>query len=282
MLLGQSLPTVLAELRDGDELVVVDSASVSADVRPLVERLGATYLRVDEPGLSRARNAGWRASRHPLVLCTDDDCHPLPGWRDAGARALADPGVGAVWGSVLPDRDSAIPLSVGLSDLRELTADSDLSMAGHGACMGFRREALEALGGFDVLLGAGGRFRSGEDKDAFDRIRRNGWRVVAAPAMAVTHVVHRDDTAARRVMTGYGVGAGVIVRKRAAEGDPGLRLLLSELWRHGVKPAWWWAKERRFAAALGALTRGAGVLQGWWSVRDWALANGHLQDPKGA
>lgn len=277
-LLAGALPAVAGALRPGDELIVVDSASTGHDVRPMVERAGGRYLRVDEPGLSRARNAGWRAATHAVLLCTDDDCLPLPGWRDAAVRALAADRVGAVWGSVVADRDSGVPLSVGLSSLVELRADSDLSMAGHGACMGFRREALEAVGGFDVLLGAGGRFRAGEDKDAFDRLRRRGWRVVAAPDMAVTHVVHREDRQARRVMHGYGIGAGVIVRKRSRAGDGGGRLLVTELWVHGLLSAAYYAKHGQLAAASAALARASGVLRGWAAVRGWPVVAGHLQD----
>lgn len=278
-LLAEALPTIGAELARADELVVVDSASVSADVGQAAEAAGATLHRALEPGLSRARNMGWRAAHAELLLFTDDDCRPLPGWRSAAVAAFADPAVGAVWGTVVADRDSPIPLSVGLDDLAELDADADLSRAGHGACMAFRRTALESIGGFDDLLGAGGRFRAGEDKDGFWRVHRAGWRVVAAPGMAVTHVVHRDERQARKVMQGYGVGTGALVVKRRALGDP-RPLLRQELWRHGALPTYYWSKQRRFAAASGALARSVGVLQGWWTTRRWEVREGHLVDPE--
>lgn len=278
-LLAEALPAVTAQLRDGDELVVVDSASTDDGVRRVAAAAGVRCLRVDEPGLSRARNAGWRATSAPVVLFTDDDCRPLEGWRDAAVAALAGDDVGAVWGSVLADRTSGIPLSVGLEELAELRADSDLSQAGHGACMAFRRSSLEALRGFDEQLGAGGAFRAGEDKDAFDRVRRTGARVLAAPAMAVTHVVHRDDRAARRVMLGYGVGTGALLHKRRAAGDPYWQLLAAELWRHGALPAARWTRDRRFAAATGAAAKAAGVLRGAWALRGWDVQDGHLVPP---
>jgi GT2 family glycosyltransferase len=280
-LLAEALPHVQAELAPGDELVVVDSASRTADVGSVARAAGATVLRCEQPGLSRARNAGWRAASRPVVLFTDDDCRPLPGWRDAAVRALAEPKVGAVWGDVRADRDSGIPLSVGTSGLDELTPASDLSQTGHGACMAYRREVLEQLGGFDEELGAGGRFPSGEDKDAFWRALRGGWRVRAALDMAVTHVVHRDDTEARRVMVAYGVGAGVVATKRARSGDSQPHLVLGEVWRHGLLPAARWARSGRYAAATGALVRAAGVVRGWSSVRRWRVVDGHLVPPSG-
>lgn len=277
-LLAAALPTVREQLRRGDQLIVVDSASTTAEVPEVARQAGATVLREDEPGLSRARNVGWSARSEEVVLFTDDDCRPLPGWLDAAVEALSAPGVGAVWGSVLPDRDSPIPLSVGLGGLGELTSASDLSQAGHGACMAFRRTALSSIGGFDELLGAGGVFRAGEDKDALWRIHRAGWRVLAAPAMAVTHVVHRGEKEARHVMHGYGVGTGALVRKRRALGDDG-PLLREELWRHGLLPALRWTKQGRYAAASGALARSGGVLRGWWATRGWEVVDGHLVQP---
>jgi GT2 family glycosyltransferase len=277
-LLAEALPAVQQQLRDGDILVVVDSASRTSQVQEVARAAGVDVRRLSLPGLSRARNVGWRAVGAEVVLFTDDDCRPLPGWRDAAVAAFADPSVGAAWGSVVADRESGVPLSVGLDELPELSADSDLSMTGHGACMAFRRSALEALGGFDELLGAGGTFRAGEDKDGFWRVHELGLRVVAVPTMAVTHVVHRDDRQALRVMHGYGMGAGVVARKRSLQDEDG-HLLRDELWRHGMLPAYHWGRQRRFAAAAGALGRGAGVLRGWWSTRGWVVRDGHLVPP---
>ncbi len=278
-LLAEALPAICAQLRPGDDVVVVDSASHDAGVRRVADLAGVRCLRVEEPGLSRARNVGWRATTAEVVLFTDDDCRPLPGWRDAATAALAGVGVGAVWGAVLADRSSPVPLSVGLEDLAELTAGSDLSQAGHGASMAFRRASLERIGGFDRWLGAGARWRAAEDKDAFDRVRRAGLRVCAAPAMAVTHVVHRDDRAAQRVMYGYGIGTGALLRKRIAYGETYWRPLGAELWRHGLLPALRWTRERRFAAALGALIKALGVIRGAWQTRGWPVEDGHLVPP---
>ena len=64
------------------------------------DAFGARVLRLEAPGASRARNAGWRAARHSLVAFTDDDCRPQPGWLDAlaaasGGRLRHRPGRGA-------------------------------------------------------------------------------------------------------------------------------------------------------------------------------------------
>jgi GT2 family glycosyltransferase len=280
-LLEQALVAVRAALEPGDELVVVDSGSTDPEVRAVAERAGATVVVHPRPGLSRARNAGWRATTHEVVAFTDDDCLPAAGWRRDVLDAFADDSVGAAWGDVVADRGSEVPLSSGHVGPRELTREVPLSSVGHGASMAFRRSALEDVGGFDELLGAGGLFRAGEDKDALWRVLGAGWRVVAAPGMAVTHVVHRETAEAIRVMKGYGVGAGAVTRKRV--GDVPLRQLLQEeLWVHGLQPTLRQAKAREWPGAQATAVRTVGMLQGWWRARRLRVVEGHLvpRDPE--
>lgn len=276
-LLAEALPHVLAAVRATDEVVVVDSASLDAGVGQVAEAAGVRLLRCEEPGLSRARNLGWRSTDRPLLLFTDDDCRPLPGWAAAAAAAFADPHVGAVWGRVGAGGQGGIPLSVSEAD-GPTTYDGtgDLSAIGHGACMAFRRRALQDVGGFDDLLGVGGLLGSGEDKDAFWRVVRAGWATRSAPDLAVTHVGWRDDGAARRVLYRYGVGAGAVaVKRRRLAGERSL--VLAELWRHGLVPAARRARHGRYAAAVGALVRAVGVLDGVRQARRLDLCGGRFE-----
>lgn len=278
-LLAEALPSVLAAIRPGDEVVVVDSASRDGSVGTVAESAGVRLLRCDRPGLSRARNLGWRATDRPLVLFTDDDCRPLPGWMEAAAAAFADPAVGAVWGRVLDDGRSGIPLSVSEADgPARYDGRGDLSSIGHGACMAFRRATLEDIGGFDELLGVGALLGSGEDKDAFWRAARAGWSCRSAPGVAVTHVGWRDDAAARRVLYRYGVGAGALAVKRRRLSRE-RSLVLAELWRHGLVPAARRARHRRYAVSAGALVRAAGVLSGARQGRRLPLDDGRFREP---
>lgn len=276
-LLAEALPPLLAALRPGDELLVVDSASRDTSVAAVAEAAGARLLRCDQPGLSRARNLGWRATDRPLVLFTDDDCRPLPGLVAATVAAFTDPRVGAVWGNVVAGGDAGIALSVSdASGPAEYTGAEDLSAIGHGACMAFRRTALEALGGFDDALGVGGLLGSGEDKDAFWRAVQAGWATRSAAGMSVTHVSWRDDAEGRRVMYRYGVGAGAVaVKRHRLTRQRGL--VLGELWRHGLLPAARWARHGRYAASSGALTRAVGVLSGVRQARRLALSDGRFE-----
>ena len=84
------------------EVVVVDDGS--ADVRA-VERVvetheGVQLVRLDGRGPAAARNAGIRTARADVVLLTDDDCVPAPGWAAALAAAVGETGMPATYHAV--------------------------------------------------------------------------------------------------------------------------------------------------------------------------------------
>jgi glycosyltransferase involved in cell wall biosynthesis len=161
---AQTLPS------DRFEVVVVDNGS-NDDTSAVLEQLAAAttvQLRplviTENRGPARARNLGWRSAAAPVVAFTDDDCVPEPQWLEWGLRTIcADPSVGVVQGCTLK------PLgSYGYTrwtSFREITSPSPWF---EGCNLFFRREALEAGGGFDEGIVFGG-----EDSVA-------GWSVVAA------------------------------------------------------------------------------------------------------
>jgi glycosyltransferase involved in cell wall biosynthesis len=275
-LLAAALPQVLDALRPQDELVVVDSASRDGSVAQAADRVGVRALRCPKPGLSRARNLGWQSTDRPLVLFTDDDCRPQPGWVQAAVAAFADPAVGLLWGRVDGDGAQGVQLSVTTdSDPETYDGSGDLSATGHGASLAVRRAALERVGGFDPVLGAGGELGSGEDKDLLWRVVRAGWVARSAPGMAVTHVTWRGDADALRTLYRYGVGAGAVaVKRRRLAGERGL--LQGELWRHGLLPAARRVRHGELTSAAGALLRAAGVVAGGWQARRRPMVDGRL------
>jgi GT2 family glycosyltransferase len=276
-LLAGALPAITAVLRRGDEVVVVDSASHDDSVAAVARQGGVTVVRCEQPGVSRARNAGWRSTTHPVVLFTDDDCRPQPGWVEAAVAALAADRVGVVWGLVRADAESGVALSV-LDDTGPLEGSltGDLSALGHGANLALRRETLEEVGGFDEAIGPGAHFPAAEDKDLLWRVMRAGWRARFAPGMAVTHVQWRGVGAAVRVMYRYGVGAGVVAgKRRRVDGERGL--VGGEVMRHGVRHARRMLLAGKPAAATAAMARAAGVVVGAWQVRRMPLDGAHLR-----
>ena len=224
--LRAAMEAVRAALRPGDELVVVDSASADPGVGAAAAALGATVVRCDAPGTSRARNAGARAAAGDVVAFTDDDCVPSPDWVEAlAAQFRRYPELGFLTGSVAPlveGRRRRLHLSVVSSAdpvVYPPAPDVDGAVVGHGANMAWRRDALARIGGFDETLGPGAVLRAAEDQDAFWRARRAGVTGRYEPTVVVRHRQWRGLRGQMAAFHGYGVGAGAMWVKRWRAAD---------------------------------------------------------------
>lgn len=274
-LLEGCLIAARAALRPGDELVVVDSASLDPDpVEAVVRRMGARYVRAERPGLSLARNRGWKAARAPLVAFTDDDCLPGRSWADALVTGFERPGVDFVTGPVTAEGDVRLPVSVvTAAEPREFGPGTDPVACGAGANMAFRTEALDAIGGFDELLGAGAPLRAGEDLDAFARLLRLGHLGRYVPEAALAHVQWRTDAGAVALGWGYGLGAGAVAVKAGREGS-GWSLLRHRLGRDGVGAVARALRERHWTGLATSLLQLSGTVAGAARTARRPIVNG--------
>lgn len=234
VLLARCLDALLATRLTQAEIIVVDSASTdSGSVAPARER-GVVVLRCDRPGASRARNVGWRTSDRSLVAFIDDDVQVSPRWAEEIAAPFADPKVVLVTGGVGaggPVGDRSVATTEDVSD-----GPFTLGYLGHfgaSANLAVRRGAIEAVAGFDELLGAGGHFSAAEDLDLFDRVLRlgTGWHAAGA------HAVHDQWRTRRelfRLEISYGVGFGARLAKLLRADRPRARAMAAfELRRLG-------------------------------------------------
>lgn len=168
------------------DIWVADDAA-SPDTRALVERLAAGqahpalhYLPVcDTQGPAAARNAGWRAAQGQIIAFTDDDCVPQPGWLRAGLAAFADDvaGVGGLIVMPLPEDPTDYELNAaGLAGVNYefVTANAF-----------YRRDALEAVGGFDEQFELAWR----EDVDLFFTLAARGYRLERTSEAVVVHPI---------------------------------------------------------------------------------------------
>jgi HAD superfamily hydrolase (TIGR01662 family) len=177
------IPTVGREsLRD-----LLDGLARSTGPRP------QSIVVVDDAraraGPAAARNAGWRATTSPWVAFLDDDVLTGPGWYDdlaldlTNAERSGGAPVGGVQGRItVPMPSDRRPTDwernvAGLEQARWATAD-----------MAYRREALEAVGGFDERFPRAYR----EDADLALRVQATGFRL-AVGDRRVTHPVRAAD-----------------------------------------------------------------------------------------
>ena len=213
-MLRDGLAALLPTLRAGDELVLVDSASDTDETRRIADELGVHYVRAHVKGLSIARNLGVANSTHDIVVFTDDDYRPQPGWLDVIDTAFDAPDIGFVIGQVRADVDDPyLPFDATPRPRRVFDGLTDPIDIGHGACMAFRREAYVAYGGVDSRLGAGTRFLSAEDHDLFLRMLVHGWKGKYEPDALVLHRDWRTHREVVRYCWGVGLGTGAMVGK---------------------------------------------------------------------
>jgi glycosyltransferase involved in cell wall biosynthesis len=224
------------------ELVVVNNASTDDTASVLAEfkhrsTIGVSIVEEPKPGLSRARNTGWRSAIGPIVAFTDDDCYPEPGYVDEIVRNFDDHSLGYLGGRILLFDPDDYPITIQLEERHIPLPAGTFLPAGliQGANMAVRKSVLEHLHGFDELLGAGTPFPC-EDIEFLSRASALGVSGAYDPRPVIYHH-HRRRTPEQiaALMRSYDVGRGAYFMKCLL--DPtrrgsAWRPWLDNLWHH--------------------------------------------------
>ena len=201
--LRRSLPALLAELRDGDELIVCDNGS--RDGTPdLIRELAPSAILL-EPGANLGFGAGSNlaaaGSRNELLLFLNPDNVVEPGFRDAIELPLLAQRGWDAWQGLVTDRGGAILNTRG--GIVHFTGIAWAGGAGRprseappgpsevafpsGACLAIRRPAWERLGGFSEPY-----FLYHEDADLGLRVWLGGGRCGLEPRALSDHAYDFD------------------------------------------------------------------------------------------
>ncbi|MFC6836534.1 glycosyltransferase family 2 protein [Halomarina ordinaria] len=192
----------LAAYAPAAEVVVVNGPSVDGTTGAVREREDVDVLvEIDERNIDVARNAGADRARGECVAFLDYAVLVEPGWYGAVLDALAAPGSAHRASGHGPD----VPDVVSGPTRRPLPGGGVSSetverrrMGGrevtylNGGNVAFRREALDAIDGFDEYLVTGGA------RDAAHRLAVQGFSVDWCPAMAVNTDLADGDLAGIR------------------------------------------------------------------------------------
>lgn len=190
----QCLDAVLPQLRDGDEIIVVDSASRDATLaiceQYVVRHAGVVRVHAFPVNVSfgEARNMGVEMARNDVLVMVSADAYPAEGWLDALRAALRNADV--VYGRQrhAPPDQSPVTVSRGLRYHHfEAATDALPETFASNVNAAYRRFALQRVAFDDELPGS-------EDL-AFAKLARfEGLRMAYAPDA----IVHHKDAASWR------------------------------------------------------------------------------------
>lgn len=177
------------EPRERYEVIVVDDGSTD-DTAGIAGRFGVTVIRQGNRGPAAARNRGARQARGGIVLFTDADCVPEPGWIAQMARPFDDASVAAVKGAY---RTSQRSLTARFCQAEFEERFAMLARAGTTDMVdtyaaAFRRDVFAAMDGFDESFPVA----NNEDTDLSYRISAAGHRMVFNQDAVVFHLRHPD------------------------------------------------------------------------------------------
>jgi GT2 family glycosyltransferase len=247
-----------------DEIIVVDNAPSTEETRETCSRFPAVrYVREPRPGLSVARNTGIRAAQGQILAFTDDDVEVHTEWVARLPNAFVDPATMATTGLVLPaelrtESQWLFETEFGgfSQGYRRLLFDREFFertrsrgvpvwRIGAGASMAFRREAFQAVGLFNELLGAGAAGCS-EDSELWYRLLVDGWNCRYDPAVVVFHTHRADLDGLYRQMHHYMRGhVATLLLQAEQHRHPG------NLYRFAVALPWHYTKKGLYGAVFG-------------------------------
>jgi glycosyltransferase involved in cell wall biosynthesis len=278
-LLDGALSALGASLADTDELIVVESGSADPEpVWAVARRHGARLLVEQRPGVSRARNAGWQAAANDLVAFIDDDIRVASGWAESMAGSLtAHPDAAFVAGRIdIPEGQGTLGLTVLDADAPRSYDAHSHGAIGHSANLGMHRAMLGRVGGFDEVMGPGGRWPAGEDPDLLDRCLATGALGWYEPRAAAQHEHWRRAREYIVLQHGYGIGAGARMAKLARTDRHRLRIVAADdLWRWGVRSVVVELAKRDPIRAAGSVLRLLGMLRGLAAGLTVPVRDGH-------
>jgi len=218
-------------------LLLVDSGG-TGDVPGQLRRLAAAYpgaklIRLEQPGLSAARNAGAWAARTPYIAYLDDDAVPAADWVERILASLAEaprpPAL--IGGRILPRWEAPLPgwwperlrgvLSIIEAEGRGEYRSAELppGLEPYGANIVVHVLSLLALGGFGV---AGGRFGnvllSDEEVQLAWRLQDAGHSVRYDSSIVVEHQIDPGRLHPAWLLSRlYWQGASAVLTRRALQ-----------------------------------------------------------------
>lgn len=182
-LLRECVTSVLAQLEEGDEVVVCDDESGDDTIAVLesFDDSRLSWVTQSNGGCGAARNGAINASHNELLVFVDDDEPPRPGWLRAH-RELHDPERRMM---VMGRRELLVPHRRREEVIPSHIPTLEGPVANEGS-FSLRRAVLAEVGLFRDGM------RRGEDIELFWRLRQAGVEFVLARDAVTRHAIDRS------------------------------------------------------------------------------------------
>jgi glycosyltransferase involved in cell wall biosynthesis len=188
--IGACLDALRAQTYPGGfEILVVDDGS-SDEIAAVVQAYAEVRLiRQRNAGPAAARNRGARESSGAIILFTDDDCVPTPGWIEAMLAPFADPEVVGAKGAYRTRQTAMAARFVQIEyedRYRIMAGFSEIDFIDTYSAA-YRRDRFLEMGGYDTSFPVA----CAEDAELSYRMSARRWTMKFAPQAIVYHT-HPD------------------------------------------------------------------------------------------
>jgi GT2 family glycosyltransferase len=195
--LARTLPALLPELGEGDELIVVDNYSADGTAEAVAELAPAARIVrcARNVGFAAGCNRGAAEALGDLLVVLNPDAAPRPGFGEGIRRPWVEGRGWAAWQALVADGDgmtinsagnpvhfTGIVWAGGHGRPIEAAPSAGEVTALSGACLAIPRHAWEEVGGFPERF-----FLYHEDVDLSLRLRLAGGALGIEPAAVVDH-----------------------------------------------------------------------------------------------